>query len=368
MNSAEERRIDESYMRMALSLAMRGTGTTSPNPRVGCVIVKDGEIIGKGWHRKYGGPHAEVEAAADVSADISGSDVYVTLEPCCHYGKTPPCAHMLADRRVKRVIIGTSDPNPLVDCKGISVLENAGIEVKTGVLEEECKWLNRGFISRIRHNRPWVLIKSGASIDGNISLSNGESKWITEAKSRRIVQLLRSEADALLTGVGTVIADDPELTVRECDGRTPLRIVLDRNLRTPLSAKIFAGGNLIFFADAKTDKNKISDFEKNGARVIVPEESSSLDIKFILSKLSENGVNYLMVESGASVTSSFIESGCADEFALFAAPKIMGHGVHFSEKIMLHDMSKTITLKNIETEMCGDDLYLKGVFSCSPDL
>ncbi len=368
MKNAEERRIDESYMRMALSLALRGTGTTSPNPRVGCVIVKNGEIIGKGWHRKYGGPHAEVEAAANASQDICGADVYVTLEPCCHYGKTPPCAQMLAERKVKRVIIGTSDPNPLVDCKGISVLENAGITTETGVLEEECKWLNRGFITRIRHNRPWVLIKSGASLDGNISLSNGESKWITGTNSRRMVQLLRSEADALLTGVGTIAADDPELTVRDCDGRTPIRVVLDRTLRTPLSAKIFAGGNLIFFAASDTDKNIIADFEKNGARVITPEENTPLNIHFILSKLSENGVNYLMAESGAGVTSSLIESGCADELALFAAPKIMGNGVRFSDKIILDNMNQCISLKNIKTEMCGDDLYLKGVFSCSPDL
>ena len=368
MNNAEQRRIDEHYMRMAISLAVRGTGETSPNPRVGCVIVKDGSVIGKGWHRKYGGPHAEVDAVSHASRDISGSDVYVTLEPCCHYGKTPPCADMLAGHKVKRVIIGMTDPNPVVNCKGISVLENAGIKVDKGILEAECKGVNRRFIFKMKYKRPWVLIKSGISADGDIALSNGESKWITGSVSRQIVHILRSESDALLTGAGTVLADDPELTVRGSEGRSPIRVVLDRTLRTPLSAKILNGGNLIFFADKSADKNKISDLEKKGAKVIIPDDGSSYDIKFILSKLGENGVNYLMVEGGAGVTSSFIESGLADEIALFAAPKIMGGGTHFTDKIKLQSMRECIELKNIHTQRCGEDLYLRGVFSCSPDL
>jgi diaminohydroxyphosphoribosylaminopyrimidine deaminase/5-amino-6-(5-phosphoribosylamino)uracil reductase len=366
--SASQLKTDEYYMRMALSLAMQGTGTTSPNPRVGCVIVRDGQIIGKGWHQTYGGPHAEVNAVKDAGGDVRDTTVYVNLEPCCHYGKTPPCAGMLIESGISRVVVGMTDPNPLVDCKGIELLKNAGIEVAAGILENECKWLNRGFIMRMKYNRPWVTLKIGASLDGNIALKNGSSKWITGAESREKVHMLRAANDAIITGVGTVLADDPELTVREAPGKIQLRAVLDTYLQTPEDSEILKKGKVIFFAGSGAPIDKIERFRKLGAEVEIIDSPPEKQLDFVLYKLCQKGVNYLMVEAGAGVTSSFLSYGCADELSLFVAPKFMGAGLHYSEYIDLLHIDDSITVKNIKCSDCGSDLWIKGVFSCSPDL
>lgn len=368
MTSIEQQGIDEYYMRMVLSLAMQGTGMTSPNPRVGCVIVKDGTILSSGWHHRFGDVHAEVDAVQKAACDIRGATVYVNLEPCCHYGKTPPCSDMLVKQGISRVVIGITDPNPVVDCRGVDRLENAGIVVNTGVLEDDCRWINRGFIRSMKNGRPWVTLKTASSLDGNISLADGSSKWITGAQSREKVHLMRAENDAVITGVGTIIADDPKLTVRETSGRTPLRVVMDNNLSTPINAKIFDGGIVLFFTDKNAPKEKIRQFQTLGAEIEIIDTSPEKQIEFILRKLCEKGVNYLMVEAGAGVTSSFLSSGFVDEISLFIAPKLLGHGLHYTEHLDISRMEDSIDLKNVEYSACGNDLWVKGVLKCSPDL
>ncbi len=368
MTSAAQLGNDEYYMKMALSLAMRGTATTSPNPRVGCVIVKDEHIIGEGWHHRCGEPHAEVEAVRDADGNVKGATLYVNLEPCCHYGKTPPCAQMLIEHGVSRVVTGMTDPNPIVDCKGIELLDKAGIEVVTGVLERESKWINRGFIRRMRNGRPWVTLKIASSLDGNIALKDGSSKWITGPESKEKVHMLRAENDGIITGVGTILADDPELTVREASGKTPLRVVLDTTLKTPVNAKILKGGNVVFFVGKDAPQDKIKHFQSIGAEIVSIDVPRGKQIEQILYKLCEKGVNYLLVEAGAGVTSSFLSSGYTDELSLFIAPKIMGSGLHYTEHLDLPRMDDSITFKNVEYSACGDDLWVKGVFACSQDL
>lgn len=356
---------DEYYMSCALELAARGM-ECSPNPRVGCVLVRGGEIVGRGWHQKYGGPHAEVNAVRDAGEAARGATAYVTLEPCSHYGKTPPCADLLIERGITRVVAGMRDPNPKVDGGGFAKLEKAGIAVESGVLEEECRWMNRGFISRMRRGRPWVTLKIAASLDGKIALENGESKWITGPESRAEVHRMRASSDAVLTGVGTVLADDPQLTVRDAPGRTPLRVVLDRRLRTPLSAKILEGGNVAVFTLDSAPRAAGEALECAGARVAYLAEDNFLQA--VLDKLCAEGVNYLMIEAGAKVAGAFIEAGLCDELALFTAPKIMGRGTSFADGAAFASLGGVPKLKIREVSRCGDDLLVRGVFACSQDL
>ena len=355
-------------MRMALSLAFNGTGSVSPNPRVGCVIVRDSKIIGTGWHKCCGEPHAEVEAVRNAGEDVKGSTVYVNLEPCCHHGRTPPCAPMLIEKGVSRVVIGMTDPNPLVDCRGESMLRDAGVEVTSGVLGKESKWMNRGFIRRMRNGRPWITIKTASSIDGNIALKDGSSKWITGESSRQKVHIMRAENDALLSGVGTVIADDPTFTVRDAEGKSPKRVILDRRLRTPLAAAIFNEKNLIFFTSADASVDKINSIRELGAEVLTIDAPECSELEFVLAKLCEIGVNYLMVECGARLTSSLLRYGLADEISIFMAPKILGAGIHFTEYLELDSLDEAISIKDINISACGDDIWIRGVLSCSPDL
>ncbi|MEG1602305.1 MAG: bifunctional diaminohydroxyphosphoribosylaminopyrimidine deaminase/5-amino-6-(5-phosphoribosylamino)uracil reductase RibD [Cloacibacillus sp.] len=358
-------KIDEYYMSCALELAAQGA-ECSPNPRVGCVIVRDGQIIGRGWHKKCGGPHAEVNAVADACGDIEGADVYVTLEPCSHYGKTPPCADMLLEKRPARVITAMTDPNPKVAGAGLLKLRDAGIEVKNGVLEAECRYMNRGFIRRMTLSRPWVTIKCAASLDGRIALANGESKWITSEESRERVHAMRAENGAVLTGVGTVLSDDPKLTVRSAPGKNPLRVIVDRKLRTPTCAKILRGGALIF-AQSGAEEWREEHLRMAGAQIERIEAAEDY-LPAVLKKLCREGVNYLMVEAGPRVTSAFIASGLADELALFTAPKILGAGPSFSDFFESGAISDAPALKDIKYTKVGCDLLTRGVFKCSPDL
>ncbi|MEG1799859.1 MAG: bifunctional diaminohydroxyphosphoribosylaminopyrimidine deaminase/5-amino-6-(5-phosphoribosylamino)uracil reductase RibD, partial [Synergistaceae bacterium] len=304
----------------------------------------------------------------NAGGNVSGATVYVTLEPCCHYGKTPPCANMLAEHNVSRVVAGMEDPNPIVNCKGLSFLRSRGIECVSGILESDCKWLNRGFIRRMKSSRPWVTIKSGISTDGNISLADGSSKWITNELSREKVHMLRAECDAVLTGAGTVCSDNPRLNVRDAEGRTPMRVLLDRKFLSPSDAAFFEGENIVIFTgqDAPTDKMDL--MRSRGISVIQIKAQPQDEIDFVMEKLCEFGVNYLLVEAGSHLTSSVISSGCADEIALFAAPKILGGGIRFSEYVRAESIDKASALRDIRCEPVGTDLFIRGVFSCSPDL
>ena len=389
------RKIDEYYMSRALSLAQRGMGFTSPNPMVGCVLVSPsgegpaGRVIGEGWHRRCGGDHAEVAALKDAARrgeDVRGAAAYVSLEPCCHVGRTPPCAQRLAAEGIARVVAATTDPNPKVKGGGMSVLREAGIDVTLPCLEPEARWLNRGFLRAQTLGRPWVTLKAAASLDGRMALANGESKWITGPEARAWAHLMRASHDAVMVGVGTVLRDDPELTVRHTEGRDPLRVVLDSHLRTLSDAKAVKGkgGCLILTIlneadDAKrakinpmrgasraTQKKRLIDA---GARVVeLPGCDGRVDLGAALSFLAAEGVLTLMVEGGPGVQGALIKEGLADSLALFAAPKILGEGPGLGSGVYLDSVADSFKLRDVRTRRVGGDILIEGSFTCSPDL
>jgi diaminohydroxyphosphoribosylaminopyrimidine deaminase/5-amino-6-(5-phosphoribosylamino)uracil reductase len=369
--TGNDRATHEHFMRMAISLAERGTGTVSPNPRVGCVLVKDSKVVGWGYHRRYGGPHAEIEALRMAGEEASGSTAYVNLEPCSHYGKTPPCAPRLAEAGVRRVVAGMKDPNPRVNGGGLECLESAGIETVSGVLEKECRWLNRGFVRTMTLGRPWVTVKAAMSLDGDIALAGGESRWISSPLSRSKAHLLRSEHDAVLVGLGTVLADDPELTVRLVEGRSPLRVVLDSRLRTPLTAKVIGDGRCLFLAGENAPAERQAALESKGATVRrLPSEGPAgrPSVGQVLAALSAEGVSMLLVEGGSSVISGFVAAGMVDEYSLFVAPVLLGRGIQVTGEISLDHMGQAIALSPARIKRVEGDLWLEVSPKCSPDL
>ena len=361
-------------MSRALSLARNGLGYTSPNPMVGCVIVKDGKIIGEGWHHKCGNPHAEIEAINDAhnhGHDVRGSTVYVTLEPCSHWGKTPPCANRLVAEGVGHVVVAMRDPNPKVNGKGIAILREAGIKVtELEECESEAKFLNKGFVFVHKYGRPFVSLKAAMSLDGRMSLANASSKWITGIEARTEAHRMRAENDAVLVGVGTVLADDPELTVRHVEGVNPLRVVLDSRLRTPVSAKIIGhDGKCLIITAEHADRQQLQSLTDAGA--MVAEVSSSgghVDIASALRHLAGMGVLTLMVEGGPEVLSAFLREGLADYVRVFTAAKIFGEGKGLDVGAGFRDVSGAFRLINPETRILGTDIMTEGRLSCSPDL
>ena len=359
------------YMLRAIQLAKLGMGYTSPNPMVGCVIVnQDNKIIGEGWHKKFGGPHAEIEAinnAHENNCDVRGSTVYVTLEPCSHYGKTPPCAKRLAQEGVSQVVIGMQDPNTLVNGQGIRILEEAGIKVTfaSEEINEQCKTLNKGFIFVHKYKRPFVTLKAAISLDGKMCLANGSSKWITGEEARKEAHVMRSENDAVLVGVNTVIADDPELTVRHVKGVNPLRVVLDSKLRTPAEAKIIArDGKCLVITGETADSEREKALIEAGARVArLPE-----GLHNVLEYLASQGVLTLMTEGGAGVLSSFLREGLADYAKFFIAPRIFGEGRGLDLAMNFPDVGKALKLSGVKSKRLGDDFVIEGRLSCSLDL
>ena len=369
----EEHKKHERYMKMALNFALRGTGSTSPNPLVGCVIVDEirDRIVSWGYHRRYGGPHAEAEALKKANGNARGMTLYVNLEPCCHTGKTPPCADALIEAGVARVVVGTVDPNPLVGGNGLRRLRDAGIDVVTGILEEESRWINRGFIRRVTMGRPWVTIKAALSLDGNMALETGESKWISSADSRKRAHMMRAENDAILVGIGTVLRDDPMLTVRDVDGRSPLKVIVDWNLEMPSSSRVLEGGRCLVFTGPTPDETRARELEERGIRIIREPNGTNdfhIPIDRLLQELGELGVNSLMVEGGARIIGSFIKSACVDEYSLFIAPRLLGSGLRFTERISFQFMEEAISMKRTKIRRIGDDMWFEGVPVCSPDL
>ena len=318
---------DYEYMSRALRLARRGVYTAHPNPRVGCVLVKGGNIIGEGWHRKTGKAHAEAAALQDAGADAKGATAYVTLEPCSHQGKTPPCADALIAAGVVLVIAALVDPNARVSGSGHSALEDAGISVRTGLLQDEAASLNEGFLSRMQRGRPFVRMKIAASLDGRTAMANGESQWITGDAARDDVQRLRASSGAVMVGIGTVLADDPSLTVRrddiDNDGMQPLRVVLDSHLKMPASARLLGlpGETAVFCAD---DDNR-SALEAAGASIhVVAGRDDGVDLTAVLERLAELEINDMLVEAGPTLAGSMLASGLVDELVMYLAPHVMG--------------------------------------------
>ncbi len=348
---------DYRYMARAIQLAKKGWYSTHPNPRVGCVIVKNGKIIGQGFHRKAGELHAERNALANCTESPSGATAYVTLEPCCHHGKTPPCTEALIEAKIAEVVIALQDPNPLVAGQGIERLEKAGIRVRTGLLEPQSADLNRGFIKRMSEKRPFVRCKLACSLDGRTAMASGESIWISSEYSRRDVQFLRAASSAIITGVGTVLADNPSLNVRlnqqdlsldgDLDVLQPLRVILDPKLQTPVDSKILSltGEVIIFCADrAVADAAKYP--QDNVLVMAVESNDDLLDLGQVLRALAEKQVNEVLLETGATLAGSAIQAGLVDELIVYQAPHLMGHEargllnlpglVSMSDRISLH--------------------------------
>ena len=309
-------------MARALQLAARGLFTTSPNPRVGCVIVKDGRVVGEGWHERAGTPHAEIHALKAARDAAHGATAYVTLEPCSHHGRTPPCAEALVEAGVARVVAAMRDPNPLVAGGGIDMLTLAGITIEVGLMENEARALNPGFVSRMTRQRPWVRLKTASTLDGKTALGNGQSQWITGEAARADVQRLRARACAILTGSGTVLADNPRMNVRGLDiGRQPLRVVVDSALRTPPDAAILPA--LVACHHAEPAARAV--LEQSGAELIeLPDDAGRVDLAALLALLAQRSVNELHVEAGAALNGALLAAGLVDEWVAYVAPLAVG--------------------------------------------
>lgn len=328
---------DALFMQLALEQAMRGLYTSTPNPRVGCVFTRDGKVIAHGFHEKAGGPHAEVAAINQAKVngvDLAGSTAYVTLEPCSHHGRTGPCAHALIPTQVTRVVIGTLDPNPLVAGNGVKILNNAGIQTYVGVLQEDCRWLNRGFFRRMERGRPWVRLKVACSADGITALNNGVSQWITAEAARQHGHTLRAQACAILTGIGTVKADDPLLNVRNVQTtRQPIKVVIDSKLEIDPKSQLLQSGTVLL-AHSNQDTpdwlvnhpNSQSIALINAAGPSTSCDKGKTDLSVLLAQLADRGIQELHLEAGFGLNGSFLQAGLVDEVVQYIAPKFIGPG------------------------------------------
>jgi len=366
----ENESADKFFMKIALREARKGLGRTSPNPAVGAVLVKEGKIISKGYHKAYGLPHAEVEALQKAGSQASGATLYVTLEPCNHYGKTPPCTQAIIKSGVKRVVIGMKDPNPFVEGGGAEFLRKHGIEVKEGVLEQECFELNKNFVKFVTKGVPFVAIKVAMTLDGWIATRTGHSKWITNEASRNFVHRLRDIVDAVLVGVGTVISDNPMLNTRlkRKKGKDPLKVIIDPHLRIPIDCNVLKNKPekaIIVVGKGAVSKEKIDRFKKEtGADVIecAFKEGKELDLKQMLLLLAKKNITYLLIEGGSKTIGSFIRQRCVDEFFIFKAPKLIGgsDGIPMAYGKGVESMDKAIQIKVLKIRRFQDDLLIHG--------
>ncbi len=346
-------------MARALQLARRGLATTHPNPRVGCVLVRDGKIIGEGWHERAGGPHAEVMALQAAGDGSEGATAYVTLEPCSHHGRTPPCAEALIAARVDRVVAAMQDPNPEVSGRGMAALQTAGITVESGLMESEALRLNRGFVKRMQAGRPWVTVKLAMSLDGRSAAADGSSQWITGEAARQDVHRLRAEAGAVLTGIGTVLADNPALNVRleHYSGLQPRRIVLDSRLRMPASARMLTIEGITTVLTCADSRESTAALLDAGAQVeVFPANAGRLDLQAVLDWLGSQAVNEVLVEAGAELAGAFLQAGLADEVITYLAPKLLGDsGRGLMALPAVHSIDQALELKVVDMRAVGED-------------
>ncbi len=365
---------DYQHMSRALQLARRGLYSTDPNPRVGCVIVKDDVVLSEGWHQKAGQPHAEIEALNNAKQNqtldnVSGATCYVTLEPCAHHGRTPPCTESLINAGIKKVIAATIDPNPLVAGKGIQQLKEAGIETASGLMEAQAGELNPGFAMRMQQGRPFVRCKLAMSLDGKTALHNGESKWISSPESRMDVQKLRARSSAIMTGIGTVIADDPSMNVRLSEsedwakhGRQPLRVILDSDLEISPEAKILnVTGQAIIFHQSD-NKGRIEKLENKGAELVTIEAArGSAFLKQVLNYLAmEKEINEILLETGSTLAGEMLQAGFIDELIIYIAPALLGQDAKSLFQLpVIEDMSDRISLDISDVRSIGKDIRIK---------
>jgi diaminohydroxyphosphoribosylaminopyrimidine deaminase/5-amino-6-(5-phosphoribosylamino)uracil reductase len=356
---------DEELIKKTLKLAENGRGQVSPNPMVGAFLVKDDKIVGEGFHQVFGGKHAEVVALDRAGEGLEGETLYVNLEPCSHYGKQPPCVDRIVESGVKRVVIGTQDPNPLVNGKGIDLLRNHGIDVRVGVLENECRALNEAYFKHVVRGLPLTTLKIAQTLDGKIATNNGDSQWITSERARRYVHKMRSQNDAVLVGIGAVLSDDPELTVRLVKGVNPKRVILDSNLRMPLNARLLSGP-LVYKTIIATTLNasweKIKSIEEGGATVWVIESNAEgrVDLPTLWKKLGQEGIASVLVEGGSQVFSACLKAKLVDKIAVFIAPKILGDGLNAIQHLEIKDLDHSINLRDFRKQQIGDDVLLSG--------
>lgn len=354
-------------MKRALALAEKGRGFVSPNPMVGAVVVKDGQVVGEGFHEKYGLAHAEVNAIKNAGDDAQGATLYITLEPCCHTAKTGPCTQAIFDSGISKVVIAMTDPNPLVHGQGVAFLRSKGIQVVENALEEKSRALNRGYIKHILTGKPYILLKLSQTLDGRIATSTGHSKWVTGEDARTVAHKLRSLHDAVLVGIGTVLADDPHLTVRKVKGVSPKRVVLDSQLRVPLDANILSDenpGKTIILTSNLASKEKISRITERGSRVIVLEsdERGWIPQELIWKTLGGLGITSVMVEGGSNVHTECIKSGNADELVIFIAPKLLGSGLDAIGDLGIRNINSALELENLTIRRLQQDLMLSARF------
>lgn len=358
--------VDEQYMRMALDLAKKGKGWTAPNPLVGAIIVKAGKIIGQGYHEKYGQAHAEVNAIASAEEDVAGATMYVTLEPCSHFGKTPPCSDLLIDKKIKRVVVGALDPNPLVAGKGIERLRANGIEVVTGILEKESQQLNEVFMKYIVTKEPFVVMKNAMSLDGKIATVTGESQWISGEPARRQVHVLRHELSGIMVGIETVLKDDPQLTSRMPNSNNPIRIVVDSQLRIPIASTILTHqeeAQTIIATTSKADKEKVATLKQMGIEIIVTKEKAGrVNLQELMKTLGARGIDSILLEGGATLNFSALEENIVDKVQTYIAPKIIGgkDAKTAVEGAGILSLKEAFPIHRMTAVMVGEDLFLEG--------
>jgi diaminohydroxyphosphoribosylaminopyrimidine deaminase/5-amino-6-(5-phosphoribosylamino)uracil reductase len=356
---------DHAHMSRALQLAALGRDTTTPNPRVGCVIVRADAVVGEGWHRRAGEPHAEVHALGMAGAAARGATAYVSLEPCNHHGRTPPCSDALIAAGVGRVVAAMEDPNPRVAGQGLGRLREAGVPVECGLLADEARELNIGFVSRMARGRPWLRLKAAASLDGKTALLNGQSQWITGADARRDAHAWRARSCAVLTGIGTVKDDDPRLTVRDVPcARQPLRVVVDSRLETPPGAKILDGGHVLI-ACAAADASRAAVLRDKGAEIVeLPNPKGKVDLTALMLELGQRGINEVLAETGFKLNGSLLREGCVDELLIYLAPSLIGDAARgIFDLPPLESLAGKRRLIWRELRQVGDDLRLLARFA-----
>ena len=358
---------DEKWMKRALRVAEKGRGRTSPNPMVGAILVKNGRVVGEGHHAKAGEDHAEMVALKEAREEVRGSTLYLNLEPCTHYGKTPPCAPEVIHAGIGRVVIGTDDPNPLVSGRGVESLRKAGIEVKVGVREEECRRLNEAFCKYILKKEPFMILKIAATLDGKIAAREGDSKWISGETSRRLVHRLRNQVDGVLVGIGTVLKDDPALTARIKGGRDPYRIILDSRLRISQEARVIgvSPSRTVVMTTEAAPKDKVENLEKKGVRILVLDSKEGrVNLKSCVSKLGEMEMMSVLVEGGSQINGSFLDEGLVDKLLLFLSPKLIGdrRALGIFDGKGAGTLREAAVLRELRTRRIGEDILIEGYF------
>jgi diaminohydroxyphosphoribosylaminopyrimidine deaminase/5-amino-6-(5-phosphoribosylamino)uracil reductase len=363
------RRDHEHFMGLALRLARKGLGRTSPNPAVGAVVTRGDEVVGRGYHRRAGTRHAEITAIQDAGALARGATLYVNLEPCNHHGRTGPCAHAIVEARIRRVVIGMRDPNPLVNGRGIAALRRRGIEVVTGVLEQECRRLNEAFVCYITRGRPFVTFKAAVTLDGHVAARGGDSRWVTGEAARLEGHRLRNTHDAIVVGVGTVLADDPELTCRGVPGgRDPVRVVVDSRLRTPPTAKVVAAAArssapTIIATTASAPERRARQLERAGARVIRGRRGPHVNVDALLAGLGRLEIASVLLEGGPTLAGAFWRAGLVDRVVAFVAPKVLADpgGLPMVVGEPVRAMAQATALEQIEIRKVGEDVLITGL-------